>query len=225
MVHTPRRTAAPARLVRNRQRWTARFARICAGECQGDWATRIAKAVIRGSLLTITHGKCIYCESPLGVTSELNIEHYIAKTVKPESAFEWTNLLPACRLCNGQKGEADHGGRLLKPDDEDPEPYFWIHPDTGKLEPHPALNDDQRNRAERTIEMCNLQRGALCTQRIEMMNRIYGWIDTMTADGWDRLAHPATPYKLVLRHVLTQKGLSVRADEDRRRFMAPVPDS
>ena len=108
MVHTPRLTAAPTTLVRNQQRWTARFARICAGECTGDWATAAAKRAIRESLLTITHRKCIYCESALGVTSELNIEHYLAKTLRPEIAFEWTNLLPACRICNGEKGETDH---------------------------------------------------------------------------------------------------------------------
>ena len=50
----------------------------------------------------------MYCESALEVTSYLEIEHYVAKTVTPELAFEWTNLLPACRLCNNAKGEQDH---------------------------------------------------------------------------------------------------------------------
>ena len=220
MIHTPRRTSAPIGLLRHEQRWTARFARICAGEYTGDWATRRAKKVIRDSLLTITHGKCIYCESTLGVTSELNVEHYIAKSVRPEISFEWTNLLPACRLCNGEKGEADHGGRLLKPDEEDPEPFFWIHPDTGKLEPHPALNSDQRHRAEETIRLCKLQRGALCTGRIDMMNRVSRWISRglKDMDEWDEFRRPTTEYKLVLRHVLKQKGLEVLADEDRRQF-------
>ena len=225
MIQTPRRTTAPARLLRHQQRWTARFARICAGECTGDWATRAAKSVISGALLAITHGKCIYCESTLGVTSELNIEHYIAKSVRPEIAFEWTNLLPACRLCNGEKGEADHEGRLLKPDDEDPEPFFWIHPGTGELEPHPALNADQRHRAEETIRLCNLQRGALCTGRINMMNRVSRWISRglTDVDEWDEFCRPTTEYKLVLRHVLKQKGLEVLAEKDRRHFKSGPP--
>jgi uncharacterized protein (TIGR02646 family) len=224
MIHTPRRTAAPAKLLRYRHKWSARFSQICTGDRQGEWATPLAKKVIRESLLAMSHGKCVYCESALGVTSEAHIEHYHARMLRQEAAFEWSNLLPACGICNGSKAAEDHGGRLLKPDDEDPEPFFWIHPDSGKLEPHPALNEDQRERAEKTIRLCNLQRGALCTQRIEMMKRVSRWAMGMATEidvaEWNDLAHPATQYKFVLRHVLTQKGLASLAEEDRRRFLS-----
>jgi uncharacterized protein (TIGR02646 family) len=168
----------------------------------------------------MTHGKCIYCESALGVTSEANVEHYHAKTLKPEMAFEWTNLLPACEMCNGAKRATDHAGLLLKPDAEDPEPFFWIDLGTGKLEPHPALDAAGRERAEQTIQLCNLQRGALCSQRIDMIRRVSGWLTLAVPgfDEWKDLAHPTTQYKFVIRHILTQKGLGALADEDRRIF-------
>jgi len=99
----------------------------------------------------------------------LEIEHYVAKTLRPDQAFEWTNLFPVCRLCNNSKGDIDHAGTLIKPDVDDPERMLWLHPDTGWLEPKPLLEIAGRQRVEKTIELCDLQRGTLCTKRIETM--------------------------------------------------------
>jgi uncharacterized protein (TIGR02646 family) len=134
----------------------------------------------------LAHGKCVFCESPLEVSGDLEIEHYASKTLNPDRTFEWANLLPSCRLCNRSKGNLDHGGALLKPDIEDPEPFFWIHPDTGRLEPHPQLDAAQTQRAMSTIQLCDLQRPGLCTKRAEMLSRV--------EDGWSfsqvRLGEP-----------------------------------
>jgi uncharacterized protein (TIGR02646 family) len=121
-------------------------------------------------------GSARTAKAPLDVTSYLEIDHYVAKTTRRDMAFEWTNLLPACRLCNNAKGEHDHQGALLKPDADYPEPYFWIHPDTGKLEPHPKLDGAQSHRANETIRLCALQRPALCTKRAEMLMRVLRWL-------------------------------------------------
>jgi uncharacterized protein (TIGR02646 family) len=166
----------------------------------------------------MAHGKCVYCESTLGVTAYLEIEHYVAKTVTPALAFEWTNLLPACRLCNNAKGELDHKGALLKPDDEDTEPYFWIHPDTGKLEPHSKLDVAQSCRANETIRLCDLQRPALCTKRVEMLMRVF----QASGSQWKELCDPRTEYKLVLRHALELRGQHELAVHDRTRFRNPT---
>jgi uncharacterized protein (TIGR02646 family) len=218
MVHTSRRGSAPAELVRFRDRWTQRFLNIQPG---GDWATRKAKRILRSALTPLAHGKCIYCESTLQVTSELAIEHYAAKTVATDLVFEWTNLLPACRKCNGAKAECDHGGALLKPDVEDPEPFFWVHPDTGKLEPHPSLDAAATERARRSIEICDLQRPALCTKRVLMIERVGRWLrrpPDELEEEWRELSHPGTEYKLVLRHVLRLRGLPTLVQADRDRF-------
>jgi uncharacterized protein (TIGR02646 family) len=116
--------------------------------------------MLRRELRTLAHGKCVYCESRLERDTHIEIEHHTPKTANPELAFEWRNLFPACRLCNGKKSEEDHGGLLLKSDEEDPEPYFWVDPE-GKLQPHPSLDFDDagRQRAEATISICDLQPG------------------------------------------------------------------
>src|SRR5712692_2433423 len=96
MVRTPRHHPAPAELVRHRGEWTHRWK-----DRRGtDWATPTAKRILRRHLKRLAHGKCVYCEGKLGKTTYVEIEHYTAKTVAPELAFEWTNLFPACRLCN-----------------------------------------------------------------------------------------------------------------------------
>lgn len=184
----------------------------------------------------MTFGKCAFCEALLGVTSDPEIEHYHPKTVREDLAFEWANLLPVCRLCNRAKGDWNHQGSLLKPDEEDPEPFFWIHPDTGKLAPHPALNDQEKRRAEQTIRLCDLQRSALCSQRIQTIERAGKFVDSLSRirtrpsasrraqlpraliREWKGLSDPRAEYKFVLRHLLERRGLGELARQDRDRF-------
>ena len=226
MVRTRARSAAPVQLVAHAARWTRRFEAILNGAQRGDWATRGSKKLISLALRELAHGKCVYCESALEVTVDLEVDHYVPKTVDPQLAFEWTNLLPSCRLCNRPKRDHNHANELLKPDDEDPEPFFWVHPDTGRLEPHPNLDASGRHRAEETIRLCDLQRGALCTRRIEMLGRVSRWLELVAAHGltaelreeWESMTDPRSEYKFVLRHALILKNQPVLADEDRRKF-------
>src|ERR1022692_4984269 len=153
MVHTPRTLPPSPQLVKRGKQWTARFQAIASGSAKGDWATRSAKKVLCAALRGLAYGKCVYCEGALEPQGYVEVDHYVAKTVDRKLVFEWPNLLPACRRCNNPKRAQDHKGALLKPDDEDPEPYFWIHPDTGRLEAHPNLNADQTQRANETIRL------------------------------------------------------------------------
>ena len=190
--------------------------------------------MLQAALRELAHGKCVYCESVLEVTGYLEVDHYVAKTVAPGLAFEWTNLLAACRRCNNAKGDHDHKNALLKPDQEDPEPYFWIHPDTGRLAPHPTLDEAQTFRANETIRLCNLQRPALCAKRVAMLETVGKWLDrvskieqfnAMLQAEWEWLSHPSTEYKFVLRHVLETRGQHELAEFDRARFRSIVVQS
>jgi uncharacterized protein (TIGR02646 family) len=177
----------------------------------------------------LAHEKCAFCESLLGVTSYLEIEHYTAKTVRPEHAFEWENLFPVCRLCNNAKGAIDHAGMLLKPDAEDPENLLWLNPDSGKLEASKAVDRANSQRVERSIELCDLQRGALCTKRIDTMMRAIHWLERVSERGgeldarlrreWEHLKNPATEYKFVIRHVFQTRGEPRLAAADRTIFV------
>jgi len=198
------------------------------GQRRGDWATKRAKETLSEELRKMTYEKCAFCESLLGVTSYLEIEHYTAKTVRTEESFDWMNLFPICRLCNNAKGAIDHGGVLIKPDVEDPEEMLWLHPDTGKLEPKAGLDPATENRVQRTTELCDLQRGALCTKRIKTMENTIHWLERVAEQGavldrrlekeWNRLIHPSTEYKFVIRHIFETRGEPRLAEHDRRGF-------
>ncbi len=227
MVHL-RRGAPPALLQEQGAQWTQRWREVHAGRRAGAWATESTKKILGYELRKLAFGKCAFCESLLGVSTYLEAEHYVAKTVRPDLTFEWTNLLPVCRLCNGAKRDADHGGMLLKPDVDDPESMLWLHPDTGKLQPKSGLDDAVRLRVERTLELCDLQRGGLCTKRIEAMELVIRWLqrlarrrgrlDRPLREEWDYLTDPRTEYKFVIRHVFEIRGAPELAEKDRLGF-------
>src|SRR3990172_6324936 len=64
-------------------------------------------------LKTIYNNKCGYCESRLGISSLLEIDHYRPKNSVSKNSqhpgyywlsYEWTNLISSCKICNSKKG-------------------------------------------------------------------------------------------------------------------------
>ena len=47
--------------------------------------------------------KCAYCEQSYQSSSYTQIEHYRPKSVYYWLAYEWSNLIPSCQLCNNKK--------------------------------------------------------------------------------------------------------------------------
>jgi uncharacterized protein (TIGR02646 family) len=170
-------------------------------------------------------GKCAYCEGRLGAQTYPEIEHYVAKTVAPAQAFLWSNLFPACRLCNNAKSSQDHQGLLIKCDDEDPELFFRIKLSNGELEPDPRLDAAGEQRASRTIEICDLQRGELCQQRLDAWQEAAQCVEAIGSRNGDlaayflkRLLHPGRAYKLAVRLAFMQGGAEALAAADRETF-------
>lgn len=67
---------------------------------------------VRKALEALFHEKCAYCESRIGATASWDVEHYRPKgRVENRKdhpgyywlAYEWTNLYPACQLCNQKR--------------------------------------------------------------------------------------------------------------------------
>jgi uncharacterized protein (TIGR02646 family) len=225
------RPAEPEPLVQHRASWTTRWTDSLREGRKIGWATRAAVQALRDPLLTFSRGKCAFCEGILHLTSHDEIEHYHAKTVHPDLVFDWQNLFPACSLCNRSKGDLDHQGRLLKPDAENTELLLWLHPDTGKLQPHPTLDEAQAQRVSETINAYNLQRGALCAERINMMGFVNRWLIRAAGEvnasvecqqEWDIMIRPSTPWKFVIRHILSQSGQEQLAEIDRQTFLSGI---
>jgi uncharacterized protein (TIGR02646 family) len=217
MTRTRRRPVASTGLIRQRQVWSARWIDIHAGRKTGEWATRRAREILKVPILELTCGKCVFCESPLEVQAFAQVEHYVARTVAPDLAFEWTNLLPVCPVCNTRKGGTDHQGSLLKPDDEDPEPFFWLGPQ-GELEADPRLSPSDAVRAVETIRICDLNRIGLRRFRAWVATIVRQWLLHPDEQEWAELSDPGFPYKFVVRHVLTSAQRADLAAFDRTRF-------
>ncbi|AJY19666.1 hypothetical protein L0Z13_08750 [Burkholderia multivorans] len=68
---------------------------------RGSKPRREAFATIRDTLATMCIGpvRCAYCED----SAADEIEHVYPKSLFPERAFQWSNLLFACGPCNGPK--------------------------------------------------------------------------------------------------------------------------
>lgn len=221
------RPAEPDALVHYRDRWTTRWTNSLQAGIKIDWATRAARKCLQSPLLEFSRGKCAFCEGVLNVTSFIEIEHYQAKTVCQDLVFHWSNLFPCCSMCNRLKADVDHPGTLLKPDQEDPELLLWLHPGTGKLQPHPSLTAAQAGRVNSTIQSYDLNRGAVCVQRIDMMNFVNRWLSRVAGGlgesdecrkEWQQMTRPTTPWKFVIRHTLTVAGQATLAKIDRQIF-------
>jgi uncharacterized protein (TIGR02646 family) len=80
---------------------------------------------IKATLKDETHGKCMYCESPISVVSPEHIEHYRPKSIYPNLTFEWTNLGLACPWCNIKKdNNFDENCTIINPYIDNPDDHF-----------------------------------------------------------------------------------------------------
>lgn len=223
MIRTRAKGNPPADLTRWGARWTKRY---CEGKCKcNDWATAKAKQILRDALLPLTFQKCAFCESRLDVTDYSCVEHYHCKSIYKDLAFAWDNLLPCCQICNTTKGNHDHQNFLVKPDDENPESFLTVHPDTGTVEPAGGLKPDQEFRANETIRIMGLNRLRLRLERKKLLRRLTIWVrdadqDPKFQDWWVVFSDPEGEFKLTLRTFLANNGHHTLADADRRLFHA-----
>ena len=213
-----RKIPAPKELTANQLRWTARWRRSQPKQ----WATPSAKKLLQRYLPGKSHNKCVYCESILGASARAEIEHYHAKTVKPELTFEWSNLFLACGYCNSTKLDQQHDGVLLKPDVDNGEMCLWFNADTGELEHLPGTNPA---RHETTCRLCDLNRPILREERIKQHRLATALLDAIAEQGslpkklrliLVRLLAPQAEYKLALRSALPKRLAQV----DRRMYHA-----
>lgn len=83
---------------------------------------------IKASLLRQSHGKCSFCECELGIESKyLEVEHFAYKKLYPNEVVSWSNLMAACRRCNGQKGQHDvYADPIVDPYKDDPRHHMTM---------------------------------------------------------------------------------------------------
>ena len=159
-----------------------------------DFAALWSRPAVREALFGMHNGRCCYCERLRDRARESDIEHFRPKTAvsdkSPERpgywwlAYEWTNLLFACKTCNEEYKKTHfpiRGERAMAPDDslDDEEPWL-LDPCTDDIE-HTMVYDHvtraksvliygvgpDGERANRTTEVIGLNRPRLAQERWE----------------------------------------------------------
>ena len=86
------------------------------------------KPYIKDALLKMSHNKCAYCETNITIESKyLEIDHFHPKKQYPNEVVKWSNLLPTCKRCNGNKGEHDTKKfPIINPVKDDPKLHLYF---------------------------------------------------------------------------------------------------
>ena len=139
-------------------------------------STRYASKPVKRSLQECFGNWCGYCGDILRANSNPRVDHFHPQAIYPALAYEWTNLIQACEICNERKGDkfelldgtqpiedelspcaarAD-ANALLDPCVDDPEQHFaWDGHDLRSLSARGEVTC-------RTVDLC---REALIDQR------------------------------------------------------------
>ncbi|GEP58605.1 hypothetical protein [Reyranella soli] len=150
---------------------------------------------MKKTLLEMYHGKCVYCETPLVLSSWCQLDHFRPKNEvldehkrpvsvdrkgKPHTGYywlvyEWTNLLPSCAVCNGHKGAIFpvHPGSVhaRHPGKEEGEKPIFLHPTKDDPADHfeyiasTGYLKSKSLRGKSCIDLLDLNRGPLCDAR------------------------------------------------------------
>lgn len=129
---------------------------------------------IQNALSISSHGKCAFCECKPGESSNIEVEHFEPKSRYPDLTFKWDNLLPACRKCNEAKLDFDtHTTPIINPSKENPEALLTY--DNVRIAPLPNSGEEQK--AQDTIDVCNLNCPRLYKARSELMVSMTEYFD------------------------------------------------
>jgi len=156
-------------------------------------------------LIDVFHGKCAYCDARFGHVAWGDVEHYRPKkkvtdssnaaiTIEngqPHPGYYWlaydpSNLLPSCQVCNQAKGKMNQfpiaGKRASRPEDDlQTESPLLLHPYRDKPRDHlnfiPSLDDkafgtvaSATDSGKASIEVYRLNREALIDERRSEQN-------------------------------------------------------
>jgi uncharacterized protein (TIGR02646 family) len=111
-------------------------------------------------LIEMTSDHCSFCDGyPMKAFGGNSIEHFRPKSDPKfyRQAYQWENLFLCCYVCQGAKLEK-FDEVLLKPDEIDYafDQYFIVDLVTGIINPNPASEESDQERAVITIEMYGL---------------------------------------------------------------------
>lgn len=164
----------------NKQAAIADFAEIVNKE--NDWeliTDGAAKQNCRNHILVSEQeGLSAYTELYILEANNLHIDHYIKRAIDQNQTFVWDNLLVDIHDSNFGADYKDkcmtilaQYNEILNPVTDNAENYF-NYALSGQIEPVSSLSEVDKAKAEKTIEVFNLQHNALVSRRKELIKNI-----------------------------------------------------
>lgn len=146
--------------------------------------SRYRNPQVKDALVSETHGKCAYCESPILHIHHGDVEHIFPKSLDPSLTFEWENLTLACEKCNQNKS------------DKDPTLTFIIDPYKANPEEHlhfsgPLIFPLGTAEGTSTRTILDLNRGELVEQRKERLEKLLLIVDSAMREGLPEIVRNA----------------------------------
>lgn len=169
----------PEILLENQKKWTSDLLDAVKqygsySKIPGEEKTKLLKNYkhkeIQSELFKSSHMKCSFCECKPAEGGNIEVEHFAPKSLYPELAFEWDNLLPICRNCNGSKLAYDTiAERIINPSKENPEEFF----DFCSLRLITSETSPDKDLSNRTLKIIsNLNSSELFRARADLLNSI-----------------------------------------------------
>jgi uncharacterized protein (TIGR02646 family) len=197
MIRVTRPKVAPAVLRTEGRRLLAQHAQAAAQNTKIEFDRSVyAHATVKKKLVTAQHQKCAFCESKVSHIANGDVEHFRPKAaVRAASgalsqlgyywlAYEWTNLLFACELCN-RRHKANHfplcdeAKRARSPRDRlNREEPLFIDPAAEDPAEHIGFRKEYayairgEDRGTKTVEALGLNREALVERRRERLSTV-----------------------------------------------------
>lgn len=158
MIKLERPVNAPLILINNQQKWTnILLALVKKYGSYEEIPAKIKESAIKyyrhkdikNALFPTSYRKCAFCEVFPEDSGHIEVEHFNPKSIYPEETFQWDNLLPACRKCNGSKDDHDTKSiPIVNPYLDNPDDFFDVI----------SIELKAKNEiAENTIEVCQLK--------------------------------------------------------------------
>lgn len=171
-----KRADSPDWLKQNWKQWGEEWASLCNKSTDSSsfkWKpNKEGYNELLEILSKMTEYHCSYCDSyPMKKRIKSTIDHFKPKISYPLEAYRWENLFLCCHLCQERNNKYDP--LLLKPDEYDFEfdRYFDIDWVTGEIIPNRIAPEEDRKRAELTIQLFKLNENGKPEDRMEELGK------------------------------------------------------
>ena len=179
------RESKPGVLVRNEDSWTQSL--MHAVSMYGSYSEIPKKEKdkliepcrheeVKDALIKSSFEKCAFCEGKPAENGNIEVEHYKPKSLYPDSTFEWSNYLPACRKCNGTKLDHDTISEpIVNPYDINPDEVFYYSDIQIK-----AVENQNQEIGTKTIQVCGLNSVRLMKPRAEILISLHSFCEDIS---------------------------------------------